>query len=836
MKRIVRRCPSSIEETSVFQALLKKSTPSDGAASKTLAFVKEAKYLADLTLAGPFREYTLHNRDHSVRVTDLFSYLMADSTLERLTAVELQLLIYGAFLHDLGMALAPVDRSKLVQSDEFSDALSNWPEINDLMDEKRSLLLSVEPAKRLQVEADIFQLQEAVLASILRSKHAEKKTYIDIIERIKSSSSNPALFMFRDVSFESALIDICHSHNNEASTLLLLNNAYEDVFSRDLIIGGEIANVQFCAALLRLADIMDFDGERTPRILFESLGIASLNIPGNAITLREWNKHMAVQSLALDADELLVSGESTHPVVEKSVRDFCAIIEAEFRDTSAVLRRNTDEVQQRYELDIPLTVRAKLTSVGYIYTDMSLRLNESAIMTLLMGDRLYSEPAVCIRELIQNAIDACTARSYCDRLTYSPHISVQSFERDGRLWIDVTDNGLGMDEHVLSEYFLKLGNSYHSSPEFRRLLGVDIGKLGGYVPISRFGIGIASVFLIADAMEVNTKCDVSPRHDFAARTVRIEKAGALAFVTSGAQSSAGTTISLRLKKSIDSFQFALRTFSYLKGLLTSPVVPIKVDLFGYSAILKQRSFFVLKPDAHRIAMEMGLRLFLIDLGENSTQLQGRALLVFAEDDGKLSYKRKVGQIIATDMKVLSALLTGFRGNQVSVNGFRMSAKKVVRFPGFSKSKSVKILFELNAQGTDDLGYDVSRNSLSTEGRNLIVGWLQASVVEGLKKLNAFELLTAETAAMLTNTVRYRAENEYIVREQDLSAIREFFGINPLTVQSVDRLLSNGLYKRPLIRKAIRHLISTDELTMPSESEMLEFLRLNPILGSTQMTI
>ena len=180
-------------------------------------------------------------------------------------------------------------------------------------------------------------------------------------------------------------------------------------------------------------------------------------------------------------------------------------------------------VLKTYAIELPLTVRHRIKSVGYLYKDLSLRLNQSAIMSLLMGEKLYSHPGVALRELIQNALDACDVRRRLEESkTYTPSIEVTSFvDHLGRTWIEVSDNEIGMDEHVLSEFFLKLGDSYYHSSEFQ----CNVIKLHKsqqtFHPISQFRIGILSVFMLADVLEVRTRCVFSLRGDDTARFIRI---------------------------------------------------------------------------------------------------------------------------------------------------------------------------------------------------------------------------------------------------------------------------------------------------------------------------
>ena len=91
------------------------------------------------------------------------------------------------------------------------------------------------------------------------------------------------------------------------------------------------------------------------------------------------------------------------------------------------MQRNTGEVCEKYAVTLPITVRPKLRSVGYVFKDMTLRLNETAIMSLLMGERLYSHPGAAVRKCLQNSIDAChTRRMFEGEDNYLPAITLSS--------------------------------------------------------------------------------------------------------------------------------------------------------------------------------------------------------------------------------------------------------------------------------------------------------------------------------------------------------------------------------------------------------------------------
>lgn len=147
-----------------------------------------------------------------------------------------------------------------------------------------------------------------------------------------------------------------------------------------------------------------------------------------------------------------------------------------------------------------------------------------------MGERLYGDRTACIRELLQNAVDTCKEAIENRPRDWSPVIVVK--EEDEGSSITVTDNGIGMDEYIVRQYFSRIGISYYSSQDFR----------GGFRPISEFGIGILSCFMIADYMEVDSLKEGKEPIKLVIRSLTES------FVPSrGSRKEPGTTIRIHLK-------------------------------------------------------------------------------------------------------------------------------------------------------------------------------------------------------------------------------------------------------------------------------------------------
>ena len=114
------------------------------------------------------------------------------------------------------------------------------------------------------------------------------------------------------------------------------------------------------------------------------------------------------------------------------------------------------------------------------------------LLELLVGSNLYGAPDACIRELVQNSWDAIQLR----KLTGDGgggKISLRYSEREH--WFEVIDDGIGMDLDTVENSFLEIGQDK-----------LDVMNRGTRdMQIGYFGIGILSIFLVADKFEVGTK-------------------------------------------------------------------------------------------------------------------------------------------------------------------------------------------------------------------------------------------------------------------------------------------------------------------------------------------
>ncbi|MGY9069291.1 wHTH domain-containing protein [Streptomyces sp. CAS3] len=203
------------------------------------------------------------------------------------------------------------------------------------------------------------------------------------------------------------------------------------------------------------------------------------------------------------------------------------------------------------------------------------RLDEERIQELLMGENLYRDRALAIRELYQNALDACRyARAYQYRRdgrdTFQGRITFrQGFDEDEqRHYLECQDEGIGMDETVLAEVFSRAGVRFGDHPRSRDWADDDGLAVR---PNSRFGIGVLSYFMLADEIRVTT-CPMDTREGSQEQlTVLITGPGHYFRVRrTGRWGPVGTTVRLYLRDGKDA-PSCVRELRRLLGVAEFPV-------------------------------------------------------------------------------------------------------------------------------------------------------------------------------------------------------------------------------------------------------------------------
>jgi molecular chaperone HtpG len=117
----------------------------------------------------------------------------------------------------------------------------------------------------------------------------------------------------------------------------------------------------------------------------------------------------------------------------------------------------------------------------------------------LLSHHLYATPRVYARELLQNAVDAITARRLAEPRAPGD-IWFEPSERTGDGTLRVHDTGIGLTETQVHELLATIGRSSKRD---------DLG-FARHEFLGQFGIGLLSCFMVADEIRVETRCGDQP--------------------------------------------------------------------------------------------------------------------------------------------------------------------------------------------------------------------------------------------------------------------------------------------------------------------------------------
>lgn len=423
---------------------------------------KKVEPLLNTRISQVFKYYTLHDINHSLRIMYYMGKLVPD--IDALNEFELVLLAYSALLHDIGMA-------------------ATEEEINEI----KSGNLKYKELDYMSVLNKFNGNHDHAIQDYIRIVHAYRSSEY-IKNNLKKELIIPNMI---NTTFEDQVALICQSHTEDITWIKQNLNEYGQK--------GEFTyNSQFCALILRLADILDFDSQRTPPILFDA-------ISPQGISKGEWIQHFAIENInkVKQSDKgyklIELHGRCSNPIIHRKILSYINWINSEINNANDL----SQNFSENYRILLHPKVYDFIKSEGYTIADMKFKVNYNQITKLLMGENLYGNKKFGLRELIQNSIDACNLKK--EILDKKYEFGEEKYKGFIKIILDknrneviIKDNGIGMDIHVLKNYFLKLGASFYNSDDYR-LKGYS------YNPIGNYGIGFLACFMLSNEVKVKTR-------------------------------------------------------------------------------------------------------------------------------------------------------------------------------------------------------------------------------------------------------------------------------------------------------------------------------------------
>ena len=314
-------------------------------------------------------------------------------------------------------------------------------------------------------------------------------------------------------------------------------------------------------ALSAAAHALAVEVAALPEVVADHLGTRDPVRPGEllrTLAAARWQARERTLDLAV---------ECPHPAVDVALQAHSRVVDHVLEQAHRVAVQDRDlPLLQHLPTHVTTDGLGPTSEDGgpaYRSAGVRFRLAEDRVRELLMGEQLYGDPALAIREQYQNALDACRYRAarteFLERTRggQAPWRPVIRFEQgvdeDGRAYLDCVDNGVGMGVQELGSVFAQAGVRFGDLPEF--LEEQDAwARLDPPVrvhPNSRFGIGVLSYFMLAEEITVDT-CRLGPDGALGERLrVSIAGPGNLFRIRSlGPGTEPGTTVRLHLREGV----------------------------------------------------------------------------------------------------------------------------------------------------------------------------------------------------------------------------------------------------------------------------------------------
>lgn len=470
--------------------------------------------MSNITLT--FKQYTKHDLQHLLNIADhIHDFLPrkkknkadGDKSIQ-LNAVELTYLWLAILLHDVGMFVSEADeKQQILNSKAYASHCRSHRDRLDAADE----------AEKFHNNIKAQSIRDAVFAEFIRQQHAER-VHAFINKHLKDSGgdSKKDKLRFRDTDLSRDIGLLCESHNwgvRESRDSRKPDQCILKMKTADRV-GKTRVNHRYLACCLRLGDILDFDRTRTPLSTFHSIHFTE------SISVSEWNKHLSIRGVTVSESLVEYVAECETPADYVAVQHFLNWVDRELQDAIWIVSEFPRDLADRYQLFLAPVVhrhQVKMANPRFVAGGFRFQLEYEQIMKLLMDKSLYPDETMFLRELLQNALDACRyqkARADDRGMAnkYVPRIQVwdgsellQNLETpDQGPRIIFQDNGVGMSLDQIENFFMRVGKSYYRSADFRaereRLAdnGIHLNAC------SRFGIGFLSCFLGGDRIVVET--------------------------------------------------------------------------------------------------------------------------------------------------------------------------------------------------------------------------------------------------------------------------------------------------------------------------------------------
>jgi molecular chaperone HtpG len=481
-----------------------------------------------------YPHYPGHGVEHSDRIISQLSRLLfredvsgqsSPKPVANFSAAEVYCLICSAYLHDMGMVVSPGEQAEILASEAWKSFVVEGGKGQEAYSKYIALRTQAQiaPLDKSHFLADTA-LRYVIADFIRRDHHERGVTTLQMHEFLKQLVDHGDAVAFETIAA------ICAGHGLDDRDI-----ADKERFPEERDVFGEKVNVRFLARLLRIGDLLDMDTRRSDPMSAKAVA----PLPPDATP--HWRQYSTKKHENVTPEAIEFRFECKDQETHRILRDWLGLLETEVRATALGQmhsRRHRDwtppkcavasqpSSNKSADADQGTIIIKPASGAVYAFHDWRIEMDQQAVLDLLIRN-VYGEHLAFVRELIQNALDATRCRMYADfedqnpgamlperptrfpaefrnryplrlSLTHEPVKLTPDGPSETRPVFTIEDSGTGMDERIITRYFLQVGRSYYKSRDFRQRFK--------FVPTSRFGIGFLSVFAVSDKVTVETAC------------------------------------------------------------------------------------------------------------------------------------------------------------------------------------------------------------------------------------------------------------------------------------------------------------------------------------------
>lgn len=496
-----------------------------------------------------FPNFSMHDESHSRKIIETIELLLGEEGVEALSAIDTFMLLMAAYSHDLGMYLSYKRLIEEFLMPENQKELDNLTRHRDRIVSEAAQLIKynwadINKDKNVWIHAlEITNAIRILTSQIMRNNHADRS--YDYI--LNNNEIGEALHLDKYPRIKKSLAIIAHLHGADFQQIFLELKQEENSIMEH---PGKY-HPRFVACMIRLGDLLDVSENR-----FNAYTIQQIKeLP--EISVAHQQKHECIESLNICREKVCATFNCPNDAVYRVVSDWYETLYEELKEQRLHWEEIAPEEMKKYYHLPPCTKKGK-DGVEILFRGksglspelMNLRFDISSQRTfeMLKGGSIYKNPGtVFIREIIQNALDATKLQIWKDIDTHLP-FCLQNPKREIKtsndiyfsddipeevyskypidLKVDIDkdnqtiiiiceDWGTGISEENLIRMTSQVGAGRKADMSYEKI----IDRVPFFLqPTSAFGLGLQTVFYVADKFTVDTHYPGEPTRRIVFRT------------------------------------------------------------------------------------------------------------------------------------------------------------------------------------------------------------------------------------------------------------------------------------------------------------------------------